>query len=216
VKVLLQCNGATLKTVPVTFERNFWRNIPFNLSLLKSQEILSHGDGQLNGQLTPGLTRKHFVYNTKDEEDQLCIPTLTKAKVYSEGQIFYFGWTASYGKRENYYLQATNNILQCERWKGNSPKWWGFECRCSCPDFAKQKWKTIDSNYMETICYHLQIALELCVDLRSRDKLSSPTSFVSPGRPPLPQQSSGEIGIRKRRTVSPIKDDRATGPVIIL
>ena len=167
----------------------------------------------------PGLKREHFKCDVSDEFQRLCIPTLTKSKVYSDGQSFYFAWTASYGRKEKYYLQATGNITKGDQWKGNGPKWWGFECRCSCPQFAEQETKTIASNYMEHhVCHHLQIALELCVDLMASKGASSPTSVTAPLPPSLPAPPSmeeEETGVFKSRTVSPVRKTHTMEQVII-
>ncbi|CAJ1963733.1 unnamed protein product [Cylindrotheca closterium] len=177
-----------------------------------------------NGSI-PGLKREHFTCDfEEDDEHQLCIPTMTKSKIYSDGQSFYFSWTASYGRRQKYYLQATGNIAKGDQWKNNGPKWWGFECRCSCPGYAEQEQKTIDSNYMEHhVCHHLQIALELCVDLMANKEPPSPTSVVERpttevdertlSLPAPPSMEETIVPVTQRE--SPTKDNEYDAQIII-
>jgi predicted SprT family Zn-dependent metalloprotease len=62
-------------------------------------------------------------------------------------------------------MQATGNIAESTQQWNNSPKWWGFECRCSCTAFSEQEKRTIRENYMVNyVCDHLQSALEGSVD----------------------------------------------------
>ena len=124
--------------------------------------------------IIPGLTTDHFSrenYGSRrsrsDYYSKKNAPKLTKAKVYRDGSSFYFSWNveATYGE-EVFYLQATGNILDSRSSRGyDAPKWWGFECRCSCQEFQEQERKTMGSNFMiNYVCQHLESALESSLD----------------------------------------------------
>lgn len=165
-----------------------------------------------NESIIPGLTENHFTcIKVKNDNEcttrsrrrgqsHRCSPTLTKAKVYGDGKNFYFCWTAtsSCGKQK-YYMQATGNIIESTQWN-NSPKWWGFECRCSCKAFSEQEKLTIRENYMVNyVCDHLQSALEGSVDPKYC------TEVTSAGDQRIPLQ---DIAIPRRENIPAPSDHK--------
>lgn len=114
----------------------------------------------------PGLERDHFTRENHRRQvaSSFRRPTLTKSKVYQDGKTFYFSWTAESHGEEIYYLQATGNVCDSKN-VSYAPKWWGFECRCTCREFQEQESKTVKSNYMKNhVCKHLDSALESSLD----------------------------------------------------
>ena len=113
----------------------------------------------------PGLTSQHF---TAGSYKSCYPPLLSLAHVESDGETFQFKWTARGSNGETYNLWASGNVLERKREVLHGAReWWGFTCRCSCPNFCKQEHATdtqepgCQENY---VCKHLNAALEGVID----------------------------------------------------
>jgi hypothetical protein len=169
--------------------------------------------------MIPGLTRSHFTRKSQisdapyyDNDDGKI--SLTKAKIYMDGSSFYFCWnvTSSEGyhnkKNKTFYLQATGNIQETEATSSSiqPPKWWGFECRCSCPEFCKiSEKRTIQSNYMVNhVCQHLDEALKGCIEVSEFEMLTTN------------ENSSSSVNLPKNKEKGLKLDDPMVGRYIAL
>ena len=81
-----------------------------------------------------------------------------------------------------YEVNAWGNILKHQKVKG-ARKWWGFEVRCSCPDYERrecEKMAKYDDKEL-IVCKHLDAALCSVIDSHATTTKEKESDAVVPG-----------------------------------
>lgn len=130
----------------------------------------------------PGLTFEHFTCGNDENTSSngsprsvvTRIPRLKAADI-SKG-TFYFKWDAR-DSSSTYKLYARGNILKRQSVVG-CRKWWGFQCHCTCPNFATSEQLTLKAGETENyVCEHLHAALLSVIDTEGF-VIEAPSRFI--------------------------------------
>lgn len=123
----------------------------------------------------PGLSFEHFACGTDETSNSSSkdgsvsprsvvtrIPRLKDAKI--KKGAFCFQWETRSDGATTHKLYAKGDI-----WKRQSVvglrKWWGFKCRCTCPNFSRAEQLTLKVGETENyVCEHLHAALLSVMD----------------------------------------------------